>query len=405
MIAITTEQGNVVRYISPGSSTRMGFHKTYGFVDEVTAMERFRIRRRRGQKDKFGAWTYQFEIRPTAGGNQNEFEVTALDSCAVSKQSGDHWSVQAGTEKYFVIGDALTKEAVAVDHNPPVRKESQLPLLLTFAALAAAVLAILFNPAYMPNPDEQQTELDKLLAKQKVVVIPMVKVMEPLPEPPKQVSQVKPKPKGAQTPNQLGFLALLGKKDLNKAMGGMPTNQPQTTAGAGLGGTQGSGGELLMGLGQGVKHATVGNTGTAGLGGIGKAGAGGGSGGQGSSYIGSGGGGKGLSDVTLSEDVELEGGLDRNVIQATIAKYLSQVRACYEQGLRQKPGLTGQVTMNFEIGKEGRLAYAKVHKTSLGDKLVEDCISTRMISWQFPRPVGGVNVKVNYPFFLRPVGH
>lgn len=401
MIAITTEKGNVVRYISSSRPLQMGFHRAYGFVDQNTASARHRIRKRKGYKDRVN-WGCLFEVLPESS---TRFSVRAIEDCAVTKQADDHWSVQIGQAKYFVIGEGLAKEVGAVDHSIETPKENRLALLGTFCVIAALLFAFLLNPFGQDQTKEDPTELDKLLAKQKVVVIPRVKVVEPIQERKPEVAKVQPKPTGKQTPNQLGFLALLGKKDLSKAMGGMPTNMKQTTAGAGLGGTQGSGGELLVGIGQGVKHTTVGNTGVAGLGGIGKAGEGGGSGGQGASYIGSGGGGKGLSDVALSEQLELEGGLDRNVIQATIAKYLSQVRACYEQGLRLKPGLTGQVTMNFEIGKEGKLSYARVSKTSLGDKLVEDCISTRMISWLFPRPVGGVNVKVNYPFFLRPVGH
>jgi hypothetical protein len=113
--------------------------------------------------------------------------------------------------------------------------------------------------------------------------------------------------------------------------------------------------------------------------------------------------GRSLTALPLSNDIELEGGLDKAVIAATIAKYLSQVRACYEVGLRRNPALAGQVTMNFEIGPTGKLNFSKVGKSSLGDAEVPECIATRMMSWDFPKPVGGVNVKVNYPFLLRPV--
>jgi hypothetical protein len=195
-------------------------------------------------------------------------------------------------------------------------------------------------------------------------------------------------------------------------LGGAPTALNEASPGAGPGGKQGSGGELLVGLGEGVKHTTVGNTGVAGLGGVGTKGAGGGAGGYGNSWVGSGGTGNGLNGIgngrslsvqPLSQEIVLEGGLDSAVIQATIAKYLSQVRACYEEGLRGNPGLTGQVTMQFEIGARGTLNYTKVSRSSLGNNLVEQCISGKMMTWQFPQPLGGMNVKVSYPFLLRPV--
>ena len=140
-----------------------------------------------------------------------------------------------------------------------------------------------------------------------------------------------------------------------------------------------------------------------GLGGIGTKGAGGGAGGYGNSMIGSG-EGRTLSKVALSQDMILEGGLDPAVIQATIAKYLSQVRACYESGLQTNPSLAGQVNMNFVIAGDGAVSTSKVAKSTLGHSGVENCISTKMLNWKFPKPVGGVNVKVNYPFVLRPVG-
>ena len=51
----------------------------------------------------------------------------------------------------------------------------------------------------------------------------------------------------------LGFLGMLGHKDLSKVTGGIPQKLKQATAGAGPGGNAGSGGEVLTGLGKGLK--------------------------------------------------------------------------------------------------------------------------------------------------------
>ena len=186
--------------------------------------------------------------------------------------------------------------------------------------------------------------------------------------------------------------------------GGVPQKLAKATAGAGKGGDAGSGGEVLTGLGKGLKKITVGNTGVAGLGGIGTKGAGGGKGGYGNTMVASG-EGIGITGISVSSnDMVLDGGLSRYAINATIAKYLSQVRRCYENGLNKKPDLEGLVTVAFEIGGSGMLNYSNVHKSSLRDTVVEKCITTKMMSWKFPKPKGGVNVKVNYPFMLRPVG-
>jgi hypothetical protein len=228
----------------------------------------------------------------------------------------------------------------------------------------------------------------------------------------KLASRVEKKAKagGAAVTQNLGFLSLLGKRDLSKALGGVPSPLKQVSAGAGTQGKAGSGGELLVGMGMGLKRSSVGNTGVRGLGGVGTHGAGGGAGGYGTSLLGSGGTGNGLGTpgsgralaaVPLTDEMVLEGGLDKSVIQATIAKYLSQVRACYESGLQHSPGLTGQITMEFEIGASGGLNYSRVMRSSLANEGVESCIRERMLGWKFPRPLGGVQVKVSYPFLLR----
>ena len=107
--------------------------------------------------------------------------------------------------------------------------------------------------------------------------------------------------------------------------------------------------------------------------------------------------------MTAAEEIYLEGGLERAVIQATIAKYLNEIRACYETGLRKVPGLNGTVSMFFEITGSGSVGTSRVSKSSLGNNDVEQCMSTRLKTWQFPQPRGGVTVRVTYPFLLRPV--
>ena len=214
-----------------------------------------------------------------------------------------------------------------------------------------------------------------------------------------ELAKVAPETKRA-IKQDLGFLNLLGRKDLVKAIGGAPSHLKDVSAGAGAG-QGGSGGETLVGMGEGLQRTTVGNTGVAGLGGVGTLGTGGGAGGYGQASIGSG-EGRAISSNRMAQEAALEGGLDRSVIEATIAKYMSQVRACYEDGLRRNPNLVGQVTMSFEIAGTGAMSYAKVKSSSLADAPVEGCIQSRMMSWTFPATRGAVVVRANHPFLLRP---
>lgn len=107
----------------------------------------------------------------------------------------------------------------------------------------------------------------------------------------------------------------------------------------------------------------------------------------------------------VQEEALVEGGLDKDQIAAVINRHIGEVIYCYEKGLQQKAGLSGRVGVKFLINGQGDVASANVNNSSLGNAEVEGCITNRLRGWKFPKPVGGVNVKVQYPFVLKRVSH
>lgn len=393
MISIAAENGNLLKVLPEFSGEKtIGFHNLFGFVSESSAESRMKSRKRAGIRTGDSAWRFNFRLKQNAG----RFEVQAAQNCSVESLSDGSWKLKTASGNY-VLSSAVLNAVPAVTTTNDDDK--------TWTRIALIALLVVFTLPWIPSMENAEKEPEIIEAVTVKIQAPEVQKTVKVPELalqsiPKELQKANVQAKRAIQQN-LGFLGLLGKKDLTKALGGMPIALKETSAGAGPGGTQGSGGETLVGLGQGVKRTTVGNTGVAGLGGIGTKGAGGGAGGYGNMMVGSG-EGKGLTSLALSQDVVLEGGLDRSVIQATIAKYLSQVRACYEEGLRKNSGIAGLVSMAFEINGEGGLNYSRVQRSTLGNAEVEGCISTKMMNWKFPKPTGGVNVKVAYPFMLRP---
>ena len=387
MIAISNESGGLLKSIPFEEGKVVGFNRLYGFISEEGMHERQRNRKRHG----FRIHDEQFDFKFRIVGSEDNFKLDAPENCKVELRGGN-WMLSTPHQS-FTVG--AFQPTIAI---PAQEKERDKDKTIWFALLLTLVIPL----GILLLPKNAKIDEPKIIEQVTVQIKPEVQkpvevttALDAMPEVKKQAQTAK------RAINQnLGFLGLLGRKDLKKAVGGVPTDLKDVSPGAGPGGKEGSGGELLVGLGQGLKRTTVGNTGVAGLGGVGTRGAGGGAGGYGNSEIGSG-EGKALSSMPVSQELVLEGGLDRSVVQATIAKYLSQVRACYENGLKRNPGLGGQVTMAFEIGAGGNLNFANVQKTSLDDPEVESCISTRMMSWQFPKPRGGVAVKVSYPFVLR----
>ncbi len=204
---------------------------------------------------------------------------------------------------------------------------------------------------------------------------------------------------------RIGALAALGGLAKgHRGAEGLDMNSLKNIRSAGKG--QGGGGVGSTGRG-GVKGLMPGNgliAGSAGeggraesAGGYGTRGAGGGRAGYGKhSIVG------GMSPVTLPLDDEatVEGGLDRDQIIAVINKNKGQIIYCYEKGLQAQPTIGGRVAVDFTIGASGKITLAKVAQSSLGSKFVETCMLSKMKTWQFPKPVGKVNVDVLYPFEL-----
>jgi hypothetical protein len=390
VIRILNEASQPIRFISALDQTVV-YHRRYGFVGPDSLERREKMRLASGAFIPNTQEEFSFHLESSAG----RVNVVALEGCASEALNDGTWRLKAG-ESYYFLEEVAPPNAV----NSPIevaqeQKESKrlLPFLIIILIGIVAALQFLLPNANVEETKEQIAEALPVLITEKPriveVVKPTVKV-DTATRARRLVSQ------------QLGFLKLLGTNNASKIAGGLPTEAAQRSPGAGKGGTEGSGGELLADMGRALNSATVGNSGVKGLGGIGTHGAGGGLGGYGDTAF-AGSGGQALSALPMAQEARIESGLDRSQIQATIMRYLSQVRACYEEGLKRNQALIGQITMNFEVNGGGMLNYANVQRSSLGDRGVEDCVSTKMLTWKFPQPRGGVNVKVSYPFMLRPI--
>ena len=399
MIAIKSPDGFLVKVIQASGDIQYGFHQLFGFISEDKAKTRLDQRARQGFEFSQDAWDCKFELIKT----EDRIELKPLQNCKAVQAEDNSWQLETPRGVFnignYADGEFLDTLIEQDDENSWLSRATEMIVLGVF---------LLIPILYFMMPQDEVAEEEEKKKKDPIVVqvvkpVNTVKIQQTNPN-----IKVKPlnaveKSKRAVQRN-LGFLGLVGSKDLKDATGGVPQKLEKATAGAGKGGDAGSGGEVLTGLGKGLKKITVGNTGVAGLGGVGTKGAGGGKGGYGNTMVASG-SGKGISGISVaSNDLVLEGGLSRYAINATIAKYLSQVRRCYENELNKTPGLEGLVTVGFQINGQGRLNYAKVIKSSLGSPAAESCITKKMMNWKFPKPKGGVTQNINYPFMLRPVG-
>lgn len=227
------------------------------------------------------------------------------------------------------------------------------------------------------------------------------------PRPTQQVAKTQPAVRQAPTKDirRVGALAALGGVAKgSKSAEGLDMNSLKNIRAAGTGnggggiGTTGRGGAKGYLPGNGLIAGSAGEGARAqGAGGYGTRGSGGGKAGYGKiSMV----GGTSATSLPLNEEVTVEGGLDQDQIIAVINRNKGQITYCYEQGLRAQPTIGGRVAVSFIIGPNGKISKANVAESSLGSRSVENCMIARMKTWQFPRPVGAVNVDVLYPFEL-----
>ena len=171
-----------------------------------------------------------------------------------------------------------------------------------------------------------------------------------------------------------------------------------------VGDAYGVGGLGLVGTGRGGGGT---GEGTIGLGNTGLIGKGGG-GGSGSGYgrgAGAGFGGRGTRVPTVRQaKAEVVGALDKDIIRRIVRAHINEVRYCYNQALARDPNAKGRVAIQFTINATGKVPSATVQDSTMKDASVGRCISQAVRRWTFPKPEGGGQVAVLYPFVLEPDG-
>lgn len=126
--------------------------------------------------------------------------------------------------------------------------------------------------------------------------------------------------------------------------------------------------------------------------------------GKGASIGGAGGGGFGGKGFDMSlggDEAEALGGLDKSLIAAVVQANIGQIKHCYERQLLVDPNIFGKVVAAWTIDKNGAVSTSSVKKTTMNNQAVEKCIAGKIKNWSFPKPKGGGQVLVSYPFLFK----
>jgi TonB family protein len=101
------------------------------------------------------------------------------------------------------------------------------------------------------------------------------------------------------------------------------------------------------------------------------------------------------------ERADVDGQLDRELIQKIIRRNMPQIKWCYQQALQKDQTLEGKVVVGFTISPAGRIIQTKIKQSTIHNMDLESCMQKKIKRWKFPQPKGGGIVIVNYPFILK----
>lgn len=99
-----------------------------------------------------------------------------------------------------------------------------------------------------------------------------------------------------------------------------------------------------------------------------------------------------------------EPGRKREDIQTIVMARRDEARACYDKGLKDHPGIEGDLTVKFVIDPQGTVSDASVDssKSSINEPTVGACIVDVIKKIKFAPSKGGFETRANYPFNFHP---
>ena len=103
------------------------------------------------------------------------------------------------------------------------------------------------------------------------------------------------------------------------------------------------------------------------------------------------------------DGIAMDGGLDKDQVARVINNHIQEIRTCHDSASRRSGKIEGRIQVAFVIDPSGRVAQIKTESSTVSDPQLSSCIVSRLKSWPFPLPRGGVSVSVNYPFVFRTI--
>lgn len=109
----------------------------------------------------------------------------------------------------------------------------------------------------------------------------------------------------------------------------------------------------------------------------------------------------GLSDIGGKEGFSAQGGLDKEAVRQTLAKYRRQIRTCYERALVANPRVGGRIVYQWYISPKGPVTSVVLKSSEAKMSSLEGCVESVIKSAIFPTAPNGQPTIVIYPFVFQ----
>jgi hypothetical protein len=92
------------------------------------------------------------------------------------------------------------------------------------------------------------------------------------------------------------------------------------------------------------------------------------------------------------------------VIKAAVKAHRKEARDCYEKGLKQVPGLRGDLVVHFVLKPSGKIKQIELNRerSTITEPSVVSCVIDVVSAIQFPESSRGMETTANYPFNFNP---
>jgi len=103
---------------------------------------------------------------------------------------------------------------------------------------------------------------------------------------------------------------------------------------------------------------------------------------------------------TSVADQKKEAGLSKSEIMSVVMTHVDKVKDCFKQALAKNSTLKGTVVVAWTVQPYGRVAGARVTRSTMNNSDVDTCIVGEVATWMFPKSPAKSEVNA-FPFVLK----